>query len=246
MSLLEQDLWDKYEKLKDGSSKEDIIIKYMPLVKHIVKRICLSEICKEDVDDLISQGMIGLIDAVNKYDISKGVKFETYASIRIKGEIIDYLRKKDWIPRSLKKRYKSIEKTIERLEQEYKREPTIEEIMDATKLSKNDVLKTLSYMNAGYISSLDEVIENNLKISSITESEITNPENEVLMYDLKQNIAKAIDMLQEKERLIISLYYYEDLNYKEISKIMGLTESRISQIHSKAIKKLKEKLNDLI
>lgn len=118
--------------------------------------------------------------------------------------------------------------------------------MEATKLSKNDVLKTLSYMNAGYISSLDEVIENNLKVSSLTESESTNPENEVLMYDLKQNISKAIDMLQEKERLIISLYYYEDLNYKEISKIMGLTESRISQIHSKAIKKLREKLNDLI
>ncbi|AEF17338.1 MULTISPECIES: sigma-70 family RNA polymerase sigma factor [Thermoanaerobacterium] len=246
MSLLEQDLWDKYEKQKDGSSKEDIIIKYMPLVKHIVKRICLSELSKEDTDDLISQGMIGLIDAVNKYDVSKGVKFETYASIRIKGEIIDYLRKKDWIPRSLKKRYKSIEKTIEQLEQEYKREPTIEEIMEATKLSKNDVLKTLSYMNAGYISSLDEVIENNLKITSITDNEVTNPENEVMMFDLKQNISKAIDTLQEKERLIISLYYYEDLNYKEISKIMGLTESRISQIHSKAIKKLKEKLSDLL
>lgn len=246
MSLLEQDLWDKYEKLKDDSTKEDMIIKYMPLVKHIVKRICLSDISKEDIDDLVSQGMIGLIDAVNKYDVSKGVKFETYASIRIKGEIIDYLRKKDWIPRSLKKRYKSIEKTIELLEQEYKREPTIEEIMAATKLSKNDVLKTLSYMNAGYISSLEEVIENNLKVSSLTDNEIVNPENEVLVYDLKQNISKAIDMLQEKERLIISFYYYEDLNYKEISKILGLTESRISQIHSKAIKKLREKLNDFI
>ncbi|SNX55493.1 FliA/WhiG family RNA polymerase sigma factor [Thermoanaerobacterium sp. RBIITD] len=246
MSILEQDLWVKYTKFRDDSVKNDIIVKYMPLVKHIVKRICISDVSKEDIDDLVSQGMIGLIDAVNRYDITKGVKFETYASIRIKGEIIDYLRKKDWIPRSLKKRYKNIEKTIETLEQEFKREPSIDEIMAATGISKNDVLKTLSYMNAGYISSLDEVIENNLKISSVSDVEIINPEDEVLSSDLKNNIAKAIDMLQEKERLIVTLYYFEDLNYKEISKILGLTESRISQIHSKAIKKLRERLTDFV
>lgn len=244
MSILEKELWIKYSKYNDKEAKNNLIIKYMPIVKHIVKRICISEISQADFDDLVSQGMIGLIDAINKYDISKGVKFETYASIRIKGEIIDYLRRKDWIPRSLKQRYKIIETTIECLEQKYNREPTTDEIMEATNLSKNDVLKTLSYINAGFISSFEEVIENNLRINSIPNSDIVNPEDKVMMLDLKKYLADSINKLNEREKLIITLYYYEDLNYKEISKILNLTESRISQINSKAIKKLKSYLSE--
>ncbi|QSZ26585.1 FliA/WhiG family RNA polymerase sigma factor [Aceticella autotrophica] len=244
MSIIEQDLWRKYISMKDDKIKDDIIIRYMPLVKHVVKKLCISEISQADFDDLLSQGMIGLIDAVNKYDISKGVKFETYASIRIKGEIIDYLRKKDWIPRSLKKKYKKIEIAIEILQRKYKRDPSIEEIIDVSGLPKNDILKTLTYINAGIISSLEEAIENNIKINSLTNNDLVNPEDEIIAQDLKKKIAKAIDELQDKEKLVISLYYYKDLNYKEISQVLGLTESRISQIHSKAINKLRVTLSN--
>lgn len=136
--------------------------------------------------------MIGLIDAVNKYDISKGVKFETYASIRIKGEIIDYLRKKDWIPRSLKKKYKKIEIAIEILQRKYKRDPSIEEIIDVSGLPKNDILKTLTYINAGIISSLEEAIENNIKINSLTNNDLVNPEDEIIAQDLKKRLQRQL------------------------------------------------------
>lgn len=246
MSIVEDDIWKAYISGRNKLVRNDIVVKYMPLVKHIVKKLCISDIAPSEYDDLVNQGVIGLIDAIEKFQPSKGVKFETYASIRIRGEIIDYLRKKDWMPRSLKKRYKKIEETIEQLQQKYNREPTVEEIMSASGLSKNDVLKTLSYINVSNINSLEEAIENNLKIYSLMDVCNKNPEEEALFAELKKKISKAIENLQEKEKLVITLYYYEDLNYKDISKILNLTESRISQIHTKATKKIKEMLSSYL
>ncbi|HHW56572.1 MAG TPA: FliA/WhiG family RNA polymerase sigma factor [Clostridia bacterium] len=244
MSLVEEDVWKAYNLQKDPNLRNEIIIKYMPLVKHIVKKLIISDIIQSEYEDLINQGVIGLIDAIEKYQPTKGVKFETYATLRIRGEIIDYLRKKDWMPRSLKKKYKKIEETVETLQQKYNREPTVEEITEACGLNGTDVLKTLSYMNVSNINSLEEVIENNFKVHAISDIEFKNPEEELLYKELKRKLANAIDRLPEKERLIITLYYYEDLNYKDISKILNLTESRISQIHTKAIKRIREMLGE--
>ncbi|MBE3592651.1 MAG: FliA/WhiG family RNA polymerase sigma factor [Thermoanaerobacter sp.] len=245
MSLAEEDIWKTYNSNKDPNLRNEIIIKYMPLVKHIVKKLIISDITQSEYEDLINQGVIGLIDAIEKYQPSKGVKFETYATLRIRGEIIDYLRRKDWMPRSLKKKYKKIEKTVETLQQKYNREPTVEEITEACGLNETDVLKTLSYINVSNINSLEEAIENNFKLHAISNNvELKNPEEEVLYKELKRKLASAIESLPNKERLVITLYYYEDLNYKDISKILNLTESRISQIHTKAIKRIREMLGE--
>ena len=244
MALVEEDIWKTYNSNKDPNLRNEIIIKYMPLVKHIVKKLIISDITQSEYEDLINQGVIGLIDAIEKYQPSKGVKFETYATLRIRGEIIDYLRKKDWMPRSLKKKYRKIEETVETLQQKYNREPTVEEITEACGLNETDVLKTLSYINVSNINSLEEAIENNFKLHAISDVELKNPEEEVLYKELKRKLANAIKNLPDKERLVITLYYYEDLNYKDISKILNLTESRISQIHTKAIKRIREMLGE--
>ncbi|TCO67771.1 FliA/WhiG family RNA polymerase sigma factor [Caldanaerobacter subterraneus] len=244
MSVVEEDVWKVYNLQKNPDARNEIIVKYLPLVKHIVKKLVISDIAQSEYEDLIHQGILGLIDAIEKYQPDKGVKFETYAALRIRGEIIDYLRKRDWMPRSLKKKYKKIEETVEKLQQRYNREPTVEEITEACGLEEEDVLKTLSYINVSNINSLEEAIENNLKMHSISEIDPKNPEEELLYKELKKKLAHAIEKLSEKERLVITLYYYEDLNYKDISKILNLTESRISQIHSKAIKKIREMLSE--
>lgn len=244
MSLVEEDVWKAYYSKKDPSLRNEIIVKYMPLVKHIVKKLIVSDAAQSEYEDLISQGVIGLIDAIEKYQPSKGVKFETYATLRIRGEIIDYLRKKDWMPRSLKKKYKKIEETVETLQQKYNREPTVEEITKACGLDETDVLRTLNYINVSSINSLEEAIENNLKVHAISDVDFKNPEEELLYEELKRKLAHAIESLPEKERLVITLYYYEDLNYKDIGKILNLTESRISQIHTKAIRRIREMLGE--
>lgn len=243
MSIVEDDIWEMYISKRNPLIRNDIVLKYMPLVRHIAKKLCISDIAQSEYDDLVNQGVIGLIDAIEKFQPSKGVKFEIYASLRIRGEIIDYLRKKDWMPRSLKKRYKKIEETIEQLQQKYNREPSIEEIIKVSGLNKNDVLKTLSYINVSSINSLEEAIENNLKIYSLMDIGYENPEEEAIFSELRKKITMAIENLQENEKLVITLYYYEDLNYKDISRVLNLTESRISQIHTKATKKIKEMLS---
>ncbi|MGB9678644.1 MAG: sigma-70 family RNA polymerase sigma factor [Thermoanaerobacteraceae bacterium] len=244
MSIVEEDVWKMYYAEKNPEIRNEIVVKYIPLVKHIVRKLCITDATLSEFEDLVNQGIIGLMDAIDKFQPEKGVKFETYASLRIRGEVIDYLRKKDWMPRSLKKKYKKIEETIEMLQHKYNREPEVYEIAKESGFSESDVLKTLSYINVSNINSFEEIVENNIKVNSLSEEIYNDPEDETLNLELKQKLTHAINLLSENEKLVITLYYYEDLNYKEISKILNLTESRISQIHSKATKKLKEVLTE--
>lgn len=239
---INDDIWIKYKKTGDKKLREQIILHYLPLVKHIVGRIIHSNFPKNDYEDILNQAVIGLISAVERFDINKGVKFSTYATLRIRGEVLDYFRSKDYLPRTIRKKYKNIEEIAEKMEQLYGRNVTDQEIAEKLGMNIDEYYKILEYINVYSMVSLEELIESNLFLAKTKEKCGDNPEDIVNFNEVKNMLASSINSLPEKEKIIITLYYYEDLTYREISKILGISESRISQLHSKAILRLRGKL----
>ena len=197
------------------------------------------------MDDMINQGMIALIDAVEKFDPALGYKFETFATLKIRGAIIDFMRKQDWVPRSHRSLSRILEQTYGQLYAELDREPTNKEIADAMEISEENLLKILQQRHNSIILSYEETVnekkmENEPLLNEGSKGD--SPEASLLSQELKTELAKAIDSLKEKERLVVSLYYYENLKLKEIGEILGVSESRVSQIHSQVMIKLKDRL----
>jgi len=228
---------------RNAAIREDLILKYAPLVKYIAERMAIRlppHIAKEE---LISTGTLGLIDALNNYDPDKGIKFQTFATYRIKGAIIDELRKMDWIPRSVRKDVQRIEDSIVAFQSRTGREPEDKDIADEMGIDINTYYKILSKAQGGRLLSLDEFngSESVSMLSKLASSE-PSPFDEVRARELKNLITKALSTLSEKEQIVMSLYYYDELTLKEIAEVLGLTESRISQIHSKVIIRLRTKL----
>ncbi|NMA66111.1 MAG: FliA/WhiG family RNA polymerase sigma factor, partial [Clostridiaceae bacterium] len=186
----------------------------------------------------------GLIDAIDKYDVKKGVKFETYASLRIRGAVIDSIREMDWIPRSLRQKHKELEKVYSELENELGRSANDNEVAERLGISLNELHKLLNDVSIGSMASLEEIFEQNNEsgINIPNSSKDDSPETYIEMEEIKQILADAIDKLPEKEKKVISLYYFNELTLKEISAIMTVSESRISQLHTKAILRLRGKL----
>lgn len=237
-------LWEEYEKTKSPELKEQIINKYANLVKIVAGRMNIYTNHQIEYEDLISYGIFGLIDAIEKFDYKKGYKFETYASLRIRGEIIDNIRKLDWIPRSLRQKTKIIEDAIEKFQLVNNRQPSeqeLAEILDMPLEQITDYLKNYSLYN---LISLDAYLEQTHEkpVDSLIENEKNLPENAYQEKENKQILIDAINSLSEKQQQVITLYYYEELTLKEISKILGVSESRVSQIHSNCMKILKNKL----
>ncbi len=237
-------LWNEYKKSRSPEIKEALILKYAPLVKCVAGRIGIYFGGNVEYDDLVSYGIFGLIDAIEKFDLDKGVKFETYASLRIRGAIIDSVRNLDWIPRSLRQKSKDLEKIYSDLEHELGRSATDEDVAKKLGVSAEEFGKMLNDINISSLVSLDEFMEQNYDhgVSPKETSKEMQPEGYVEKVELKNILGKSIDLLPEKERLVVSLYYYEDLTLKEISVIMNVSESRISQLHTKAILRLRGKL----
>ena len=197
-----------------------------------------------DFDDLSGYGIFGLIDAIDKYDYGKGVKFETYASLRIKGAIIDHIRRLDWVPRTLRQKNKQMETVYSQLEEENGREPTDEELakrLDMDVDATRDLKKKSAVLS---LVSLDDFLDQNYEttFNGLVSNKQDSPEEQAERQERQQMLAAAIEKLTEKEKQVITFYYYEDLTLKEISSIMMVSESRISQIHTKAIGKLQGKL----
>ncbi|SHJ43962.1 sigma-70 family RNA polymerase sigma factor [Tepidibacter formicigenes] len=244
----ESDIWVKYKSLKDknlkSELKKEIILKYIKLVKIISGRLYNYYGSNIEYDDLVSYGIIGLIDAIEKYDYSKNIKFETYASVRIRGAIIDEIRNLDWIPRSIRQKSKLIKDVYSKLENKLGREPTTSEIASELNKSESEVLKLLEETNIYNVVSLEEELNDNFKIQIEDTSSDINPEESLIKKDIIESLKKSLDALNERERLIVSLYYYEGFTYKEIGKILNISESRISQIHSKSILKIKARLEN--
>jgi len=237
-------MWHEYAANKDAAIKEKLILHYAPLVKYVAGRLSIHLCQHVEYEELTSCGIFGLIDAIEKFKPEKGVKFETYASLRIRGAIIDNIRKMDWVPRTLRKKNRELDTVYHELEALYGREPTDTELAEKLDISVEETRELLKKSSVVALISLDEYLEVNHEHNFFDKNPdmADNPEVKLERQETKKMLAAAIDKLSEKEKKVITLYYYEDLTLKEISRIMGVSESRISQIHSKAILKLNTKL----
>ena len=239
-------LWIEYTHAKSSVIREQIIIEYVPLVKIVAGRLSIYLGSNVEYDDLVGYGIFGLIDAIDKFDYGKGNKFETYASLRIRGAILDQIRKMDWIPRSVREKQKSIDAAIKKLELEKGANYTDDDIAREMGISEDEYMNWISQTNLTNVASLEDFIEqgNEVKNSSNPAYMRIQPERVVEEKELKESLMEAMESLTEKERLVVVLYYYEEMTLKEISKTMEVSESRVSQLHSKALKKMKTFLGD--
>lgn len=237
-------LWEEYEKTKSPKIREQIIIEYAPLVKLVAGRLNMYLGYNVEYDDLVGYGVFGLIDAIDKFDFDKAVKFETYASLRIRGAILDHIRKMDWIPRTVRQKQKKIDQAMREIELSTGRAATDEEIAKALDISLNELNEWQSQSKADNLVSLNEYIEqgSEIEMDPVHNSHFEQPERVVEQEELKKILAESFDSLTEKEKKVVLLYYYEELTLKEISKVLEVSESRISQLHTKALQKLKKKL----
>ncbi len=239
------DLWKQYSVTRDPAIREKLIIEYSHLIKFIAGRLNIYFGSNVEYDDLVGYGVFGLIDAIDKFDINKGVKFETYASLRIRGAVIDSIREMDWVPRSLRQKNKELEKVYWEIENELGHSATDSEVAEKMGISLDEFYKLLNDVNVSSMVSLEEFLEQNYEVGLDIplESKQDKPEKHMEFTEIKEILGDAIDKLPEKEKTVISLYYFEELTLKEISAIMKVSESRVSQLHTKAIFRMKGKLN---
>ncbi|MDR3121535.1 MAG: FliA/WhiG family RNA polymerase sigma factor [Clostridiales bacterium] len=240
-----QQLWRQYAQTRDPAIRETLITENAYLIKYVAGRLNIYFSANLEYDDLVSFGVFGLIDAIDKFDPNKGVKFETYASLRIRGAIIDNIRELDWVPRSLRQKGKELEKAYTELENEFGRPPTDQETADKLGLSMKEFTKYVNDASISTLVSLEEVVEQNSDYGDDPSFEdiSENPAKQAEFTEMKELLASEIENLSEKERTVITFYYFEELTLKEISAIMKVSESRISQLHTKAISKLRGRLS---
>ncbi len=237
-------LWEQYAASKTPELREQLILEYAPLVKLVAGRLSMYLGYNVEYDDLVSYGIFGLIDAIDKFELAKDVKFETYASLRIRGSILDQIRKMDWIPRTVRQRQRQIDTAMKDIEAEKGRPATDEEIAVKIGISSDELSDWQSQMKVTNVVSLNEFMESGSEVpneKNLT-SHFDGPEEVMEKAELKQQLAASLEVLTEKERKVILLYYYEELTLKEISYVLEVSESRISQLHTRALQKMKEKL----
>lgn len=241
-------LWQNYTKTHSAEYRDQLILEYAQLVKLVAGRMSMYLGYNVEFDDLVGYGIFGLIDAIDKFDYGKNVKFETYASLRIRGAMLDQIRKMDWIPRSLRQKQKKIDAAIAKLEADTGKMPSDEEIAVELGISADELLNWQGQTKASNMISLDEYTEegSESKMESIANASFDRPEEVVEKAELKQMLIEAIDILTEKERNVVVLYYYEEMTLKEISMVLDVSESRVSQLHTKALNKMRTKLGDYI
>jgi RNA polymerase sigma factor for flagellar operon FliA len=237
-------LWQEYSHKRTTETREKIILEYAPLVKIVAGRLSMYLGYNVEYEDLVGYGIFGLIDAIDKFDYEKGIKFETYASLRIRGSILDQIRKMDWIPRSLRQKQKKIDMAVIKLETEHGRPTNDKEIAMELGISDDEFISWQGQANISNIISLDEFIEvgGERGFESVKNNTFETPEEVLEKSELKRMLEESLESLSDKEKKVILLYYYEEMTLKEISSILEVSESRISQLHTKALKRMKEKL----
>ncbi|MCC6223367.1 MAG: RNA polymerase sigma factor WhiG [Thermoleophilia bacterium] len=244
-------LWQRYKRSPDKALRDRLVLTYAPLVKYVAGRLGAGLPAHVDESDLVSYGLLGLIDAIERYDPGRDVKFETYAISRIRGSIIDELRSLDWVPRSVRSRARAIEKAIAQLEGQLLRAPTDEEIAAKLGVSEEELDESLLEISRSSIGALDELWASPTGsgdavalVDTIEDPSSIAPGGQLEAGEVKELIGEAIASLPEREKLVITLYYYEELTLREIGEVLGVTESRVSQLHTKAILRLKARLSD--
>ena len=244
-----QTLWQDYRATRDLAVRDRLILTYAPLVKFVAGRLSASLPSHVDEQDLVSYGLLGLIGAIERYDPGREIKFETYAIARIKGAIIDELRSLDWVPRSVRARAREIERAIVELERSLMRAPTDAEIAGKVGISEGELEKSLSDISRSSMAALDELWspqsggDQVALIDTIEDPAGADPEFSLEQTELNEALAEAIARLPEREKLVVTLYYYEELTLREIGEVLGVTESRVSQLHTKAVLRLKARLS---
>jgi RNA polymerase sigma factor for flagellar operon FliA len=222
-----RDIWRRYKASGDPHARERLVVAYSPLVKYVAGRMASGLPAHVAEADLISYGLVGLINAIERFEPSREIKFETYAITRIKGAIIDELRTQDWVPRSVRARAREIEKANAKLEHQLQRAPTDEEMAAELKISVEEFQDFLVQISNSTVAALDELWTTAAAMDAA---------------DLKDRVADAIARLPEREKLVVALYYYENLTLREIGEVLGVTESRVSQLHTKAVLRLRSRL----
>lgn len=228
--------------------KDKLIMEYAPLIKFIAQKIAVRLPSNIELDDLISSGVIGLMDAIEKYDPTRDNKFKTYAEFRIRGSILDELRAQDWVPRSVRDKSKMLDRTFVNLEAELGRSPTDEEVCEKLDITIEEFHDLVNQVRPVSVLSIDDAatfsnVDKKSILNLLEGCKLNNPFNQLNLKSVKEVVTKSIEDLPERQRLVLSLYYYEDLNLKEIGKILRVTESRVSQLHAQAITRLRAKLS---
>jgi RNA polymerase sigma factor for flagellar operon FliA len=242
-------LWLEYRRTGDQGLRDRLILTYAPLVKYVAGRLGSGLPAHVDEGDLVSYGLLGLMGAIERFDPSREIKFETYAITRIKGQIIDELRAMDWVPRSVRARARDIERAIAELEKKLERAPTDEEIAQKLGITTEELEENLTDIGRSSIAALDELWtvsggdgDQVALIDTLEDDSAPDPAGALHVTEQKEALADAIARLPEREKLVVTLYYYEELTLREIGEVLSVTESRVSQLHTKAILRLKAHL----
>lgn len=239
----------KYKETGDVRIRNQLVLEYSYIPKTVAMQLRGIAASYAQVDDMVNQGMIALIDSVERFDYNKGIRFESYAFMRVKGSIIDLVRKQDWIPRRVRMTKKEISNTVSQLSNELGREPTDEEVATKMNISVAKLSKYYEEIANGVVFSFEELIQNVSQMGSIFDNSINDdiiPEKKILKQELRELLKEALESLPERDRLVVTLYYYENLTLAEISEVLNVTIQRVSQINTRAVSKIKEKLKDYI
>jgi RNA polymerase sigma factor FliA len=244
-----RDLWRRYKATGDDKARERLVVAYSPLVKYVSGRMASGLPAHVEEADLISYGLVGLISAIQRFEPEREIKFETYAITRIKGAIIDELRSLDWVPRSVRSRAREIEKANAKLEHKLQRAPTDEEMAAELGLEVEGFQEALLQISNSTVAALDELWtvsdasgDQVSLLDTIQDPDAPDPAQVMDATDMKDRVADAIARLPEREKLVVALYYYENLTLREIGEVLGVTESRVSQLHTKAVLRLRGRL----
>jgi RNA polymerase sigma factor for flagellar operon FliA len=246
-----RDLWRRYKGGGDREARERLVVAYSPLVKYVSGRMASGLPAHVEESDLISYGLVGLINAIERFEPEREIKFETYAITRVKGAIIDELRSLDWVPRSVRARARAIERANAKLEHQLQRAPTDEEMANELSYSLPEFHDALLQISNSTVAALDELWQVSDSsgdqvslLDTLTDENAPDPAAVMDQTDLKDRMANAISRLPEREKLVVALYYYENLTLREIGEVLGVTESRVSQLHTKAVLRLRSRLSD--
>ncbi len=243
-----QALWAEYKRSGAKALRDRLILTYAPLVKYVAGRLGSGLPAHVEEGDLVSYGLLGLIGAIERFDPRRDIKFETYAIARIKGAIIDELRSMDWVPRSVRARAREIERAIAELERKLMRAPNDDEIAAKLGITEEEFQDSLLEISRSSIAALDELWSGSSSgdpvslIDTIEDPQAVEPQRAMAHTELREALGEAIARLPEREKLVVTLYYYEELTLREIGEVLGVTESRVSQLHTKAILRLKARL----
>ena len=248
---IDKEIWQQYKATGDAALRDMLILHYSYVVKYTVMQLRGSFKNLAEQDDLISEGLIALMDAVEKFDTARDVKFETYASIRVRGSIIDYIRKQDWVPRRVRKNAKDIENATTALWANNDRHPTDEELAEYLNISVDELHSNIAQSYSASILSFEEIVQESMtgaesEISLRQSSDSDMPEASLFTKELREVLVATIEKLPPKEKLVVAMYYYENLKLKEIATVMEVSESRVCQMHTSAIAKLKKTIGEYI